>query len=340
MRLSEARRLAELGVDPVSADVIVEASKNYDHPLPVLKTGLTAIKGELVDYREFDPPDEPLMGMAGFATYDEIINALSLGRKQVLNVAKTSFTVVANLMYDYWTAAGLPGPGAFGTALTGRSVTDASAGAIPYSNPSGGRQMHLVSWGAMSTVSVGTILLYDRVYEYPFNGTVTSGSFTVPSLVPRDVNGATAGEGLMMLAQNYSATANASVTLTPTYTNAAGAGSRTNAMTIIASGTSGRQLVNPNAGQFWTPLAAGDTGVRQVDSYTLSGTATSTQMCLTLFRPLAFIPAFAQLVWIERDMVLQIASLPRIYDDSALSMLLLSNTTGSGLLSSLTLAEN
>lgn len=340
MKLKQAEILASRGVSPDSADVILESCRNFKHPVPILKTGLTCIDGEVVDYRELDPPEETIMGMAGFATYDDIINSISLGRSQKIFFTKNSLgTTAAQKSMDLWQASGQPAAGTFGTSGTARTITNSSTGAMAYTNASGGRTMALLSMGGFSTISIGTILLYDRLAEYPFTGTTTSASFTTVALPARDVNGATSGEGIMMMLESYSATATAAVTVTPTYTNQGGTGSHTNAFTSQATSALAGGIANP-VGQMWVPLQAGDTGVRTIESYTLGASLLAANMSFTLIRPLAFLPIMVQNVWIERDMVMQIANMPKLFDGTAFGLSMFCNNTTTPCQGYLTVAEN
>lgn len=279
--------------------------------------------------------------MPGFTTYDSIVNALSVnGKGQYLQYQKNSFTTVAGQIYDYWLAGGNPTNGAFGTALTGTIPTSATTGALSFSNAAGSAYMHLLSCSGVSTVAVGTLLLYDRVAEYPFNGTVTSGTFGTQPALTRDAAGGSAGAGVLMFVENVGATANTAQTLNVTYTNSAGTASQTTgAQTLTVGAISTNRVVNPT-NQWWFPLASGDKGVRSIQSYVLGASATSTTMNIVLARPLLILPVLGANAAIERDTILQIASLPRIYDNTAFSFLLQANTTTCPYNSSLTLAEN
>jgi hypothetical protein len=77
------------------------------------------------------------------------------------------------------------------------------------------------------------------------------------------------------------------------------------------------------AGNFapFLPLQAGDTGVHSVQRYRLSTAytvATTAVSALALLRPLATIPIVTAGVAGERNLVFQLPSLPRIYDDACI----------------------
>lgn len=280
--------------------------------------------------------------MAGFTTYDSIINALSVnGKGQRPFYQKNSVTAAAGTFASLWNIAGIPAAGTFGTAKTARTRDNTSTGAIPFTNAAGGNTMHLLSAGIGSTVAAGVFVLVDRLIEGPFDGTVTGANnynagtpITIPS---RDINGAALGDGCMMFVENVANTNTTTPNLTVTYTNQAGtAAQSTGALALTAVG----QHRFPTSTLF-LPLATGDTGVRKLESYTLSATATSAQLNIVICRPLLFVPCMTAGGYTERDTVLQMANLPRLYDGSCLQWILLAAATTTGVASgSCTFADN
>ena len=278
--------------------------------------------------------------MPGFANYDQIVNALTTGKGQRIDFNKVSLgATVASSAYDLWQAGGQPPAGAFGTALTGRAIDSSFAAGISFDDPTAPATSHLLSFGAGSTVGLGTLMVYDRLVEYPFTGTVLSGTFTSPTIPSRDANGAALGAGIMAMLETFSATARAAVTFTPTYTNSAGIAGRTAAGVIVPGTAIAGGLSNPAGAPFLWPLASGDDGVRSVQSYTLSASALAANMCLTLIRPITFLPIMSGGSYVERDLVLQLAALPRLYDGSALGLALLANATTTPVFGALQEAE-
>jgi hypothetical protein len=67
-------------------------------------------------------------------------------------------------------------------------------------------------------------------------------------------------------------------------------------------------------------LAAGDSGIRSVQSYTLA-TGTTGTASLLLCKPLATIPVLAVNTASERDLVYQLPSLPKVEDGACLGFL-------------------
>lgn len=312
-------------------------------PIPVLGTGLLiAAGGLLVDHRELGNEFEPVFGMAGFASMSDVINALSAGaaREEAL-FNKSSMTTVAGNMYSRWQAGGYPAGGTFGVSGTGRVMDRTSLGALKFTNAAAGKFKHLFTLGLGSTVALGVAMLYDRIAEYPFTGTTLGPTTfgTQPALPARDEAGATAGDGVMMFLENFSATATAAVTVTPTYTDSGGTAGNTNAFTSIATAALAGTIANP-LGKQWLDLASGDIGVRSIQSYTLSASLLAANVAFVLARPLAILPMLSSNGYVERDLILQLAKMPRLYDGSCLAFNLLAGTTSCPMFGSLTMAEN
>lgn len=272
--------------------------------------------------------------MAGFTCVDDIIAAISANAKgQSLWWNKIAPPAASGGAFSSWYIAGFPSAGTFGTALTARTVTSASAGAWAYTNPAGGEQMHLlhlVAGGGWSTTQ-GIWMLIDRLLEAPFDGTVTSGTFNsgTPIAIPaRDMNGTANGDGVMMFLENAANTTTTARNLTVTYTNQGGTGGHsTGAQAMGALGQHRIFGLESTVNGFFLPLASGDTGVRKIESYTLSGSMTSTQLNIVLCRPIAIISNMIAYTMGEDDLVLATPSIPRIYDSSALQWLFIETSS-------------
>ena len=253
--------------------------------------------------------------MAGFATVDSLISALSQSSKgQRLLYNKTMASVsVANVPHTLWTATGLPAAGTYGSVgkANGRTLTDVTTGGWPFTNASVSETMHLVRAGAapITASATGSLVLVDRISDVLLAHAEATGSITGLSATSRLAS----GEGAMIWCEVQSALSAGSNTWALSYTNQAGTNSRSTSIVTTASAIVGR---SPNAALF-QPLQAGDTGVRSIESLTLTGTATG-QIALCLVKPLLFLPLPAVSTYVERDCVVELPSLPRIYDDACL----------------------
>ena len=197
-------------------------------------------------------------------------------------------TLVAGRPACLWGLGGAPGAGAFDATLNGVTLSSTSAnvaGQIPFTDPGSGNS-YLTRFSGAATVA-GVLVLADRLWH---NGgyTITSTSAqnsTTPTWPARDAAGSTNGDGVLLGLEVSSATGAGTPTVTIAYTNQAGTGSRsaTNVNATLASSA---------AGAFYNiGLQAGDTGVRSVQSLTLSATWTSGTMNLVAYRPLALLTA-------------------------------------------------
>jgi len=75
---------------------------------------------------------------------------------------------------------------------------------------------------------------------------------------------------------------------------------------------------------FFLPLAAGDTGIRGIKTLQFStayGGATTLTAAAVLVKPITIAPLVAASVAVERNLMTQLPSLPRIYDNAALNFL-------------------
>lgn len=268
--------------------------------------------------------------MAGFTTVDEIINALTVdgnGQRVWFNKLPAQNTV-ANRWVSLWKASGTPTAGSDpDVGLAGAvTCTSSTTGALSFTNAGAGNTLHLLSTGAVSyTVSGGTLLMVDRLAHANIVLNQATGSFS-PVLSAASTNRLSAGEGAQIVTEVTTALASATRTRNFTYTNQAGTSSRTTQDVIsIGSAVVGGTISND---LFW-PLQAGDTGVRSIEATTdVSGTGASGAFNVVLVRVLAQIPLTGITFWTDRDFVIEIPTLPKIYDDSCIGFYWVSNTAG------------
>jgi hypothetical protein len=228
-------------------------------------------------------------------------------------------TMVAGRPQSLWGLAGNPGAGAFNGTLDGTTLVAPVNGQLPFTDPVSGNS-YLARFIAQATVA-GTFILCDRLWH---NGgfTITSTSaqsITSPTWPARDAAGATNGDGVLLGMEISAATGSGSPTITASYTNQAGTASRS-ATNVIATAASSA------AGAFYPiGLQAGDTGVRSVQSITLSATWTSGTMNLVAYREIARVESI--LAQTANAIDILTSGMPRIYDDSVLFLIFIPTTT-------------
>ena len=249
-------------------------------------------------------------------TLDQVIS----GSQQPRIFSKaTSPTLVAGRPFTYWATPGNPGAGTWDATLNGVAVYANNAGSLQFTNPTSGSTY--LSRLQASATQAGTLMLVDRLWHnggYTITAT-TPQNITQPTLPARDWSGTTAGNGVFAAAMLSVASGAGTPTITINYTNSSGANGRTSTNVLATAATS-------VAGSWYMMgLQAGDNGIRNVASLTLSATWTSGTLNLGLFRliaalemPQAFVPNAIDALT---------SGFPILYNDSALEFVFMPNTT-------------
>ena len=228
-------------------------------------------------------------------------------------------TLVAGRPFSPFYLAGVPGaaaapsPGLSGAALT------TYAGQIPVPAASG--NTHLSYFQCTSSANYGGVLLADRLWHNSgFTITLTTAQ-TVNSVAwpARDKNGSTNGAGVYLGVEVSAATGAGTPTITVSYTNSDGTAGRTGTNTVATVATSA-------AGTFYPiGLQAGDTGVRSVQSLTLSATWTSGTIHLVAYRPI--MPLGLPAAGAPATVNAVTGNLARVYDNSVPMLIYRPQTT-------------
>jgi hypothetical protein len=245
---------------------------------------------------------------------------------------QTGATSVAGRWHELLSGGGSGGAMVLtsGTPGTGIVCNRATVGALPLNANVANDIRRLITMGAISsiaTVHPGYLLLTDIIHIYPscaLTGTASTLSnhptwtasgdtrMTNPNGVMASLvitTAGTAGNGLIVL----------------TYKDEGGnAGTSGNFYSPSTTAPIGSMYVQTGAvvttGGPFLPLAAGDLGVKQVDSYAITTGLTSGVGSIILHRPIAAIPLAAVNLAGERDFLSGFPLLPRIHDDACLGM--------------------
>ena len=197
--------------------------------------------------------------------------------------------------YWYCTSkdGGFPGAWAPGTPGVNGRVTDgtqaADAGCIPIKNPSVGA--NYLTEIQMSASVNHSHLFFDCLWANSGLSvtTTTAQAITTPTLPARDINGTTNGEGCMIALLCTAAVGLAAVAsnATVSYTNSDGVSGRTATLSAIVGS---QAPATPVIGTLiWFDLAAGDKGVRSIESITLGTSWVSGSISLMITRDIATI---------------------------------------------------
>lgn len=199
--------------------------------------------------------------------------------KEFIKVGTAS--VAAGILYTPFYAVGspaaaaIPSPGINGAALT------TYAGQLPFTNPASGNT-YLARFSGCSTVA-GSLFLVDRLWHN--SGitvtTTTAQTITFPTLPARDAAGSANGVNVFAGLEITATTGNGAISNTTIeYTNSAGTTTKTGTISSVTAAAA--------TGNFFPfELAAGDVGVRSIQSVTLGTSYVSGSVALVVYRILA-----------------------------------------------------
>ena len=197
--------------------------------------------------------------------------------------------------YWYCTAkdAGYPGAWVPGTPGVNGRVTDgtvtADFGCIPIANAATGGNFLTELLIATSVAHANVFFDVLWVNSGLVVTTTTAQAITTPTLPARDVNGGTAGEGCGIALYFSAASTMAAVATnwTVSYTNSAGVAGRTATLTAVVGS---QAPATPVVGTIvFFNLAAGDTGVQSIQSWTSPTSLLTGTIHLMITRDLAMI---------------------------------------------------
>ena len=275
----------------------------------------------------------------GFSSIDDLVAELTGGKfwKSNWNKITGGSAYTANRWYDLTLLAGFPSANAYaGTALTAYQLTDASPGAMYHGGNVSADTKHIINMGAVTAVATGVpsvIKLVDMLMYYPgINmNSLAAQNMTNGVNLPRYVDGKGVMAFLVIQTASGAAAHNFTMSYTDTGDNAGNAPSST--LVCTASAIAGHLPISGSAaGNFgpFIPLAAGDIGIKSVESVTLSAASGSGTAALVLCKELCDIPLLTAGVQSERDLLYQLPSLPQVVDGAYLGMLLFAGAAVAG----------
>jgi hypothetical protein len=262
--------------------------------------------------------------MAALTDLSDLINRQSGGNSgtpnnlfhhKVPRVAGAAATVpIIGRAASLWTYDGTPASGAVPTvgAIPDRSTT----GALPFLVATGGRDTHLIG-KTLTPLVAGTYLLYDRLFHIGgLSGTSTSAQSVQGSPASPALTRNTGGAGNIAWYEIYTLIGATGTTLTMNYTNQAGTSGQTSTINIGA--TNFREVTRVQR----IPLAAGDTGIRAIN--TVQNTATTGTVGnfgITIAQPLAWLPVGAAGTGGWRDYTTGLPGIPVIDPNACLALM-------------------
>ena len=266
-----------------------------------------------------------------FTGYDSVIAAKVAGKSRRINWNKTvvtGATSAAGRWHEMLSGAGTGGSMVLtGTAGAGIVCNKSTAGALPIGPDVATDLRYLLKAMAVTggaTLAPATILLTDIIHIYPscvLAGTPTTLS-NHPTWTGTGDTRMTNAQGVQCSLVVTTAITSGNGQITPTYVDQ-DSNSQAAPSSLYAPATAtpigalyGQTTTAVTVGGPYMPLAAGDSGVRQITSYTINTGATSGVGAFILHRPIEEIPLAAanvpgMLEWMLGE---------RIYDDACLGM--------------------
>jgi len=237
--------------------------------------------------------------------------------------------LIAGRAASLWQYDGQPSAGAAPTTVA--APTNTTTGALPFTSAGGGRESWMTQAWA-TALNAGTLILYDRLLHIGgLSGTVTTAQ-TVGGTITRN----TGGKGNFAFAEIYTQLGTTSTTITMSYTDQDGNSGNTSTG-VVFGGTNFREATRA----IFLPLAANDSGIQSIQSVTLAAsTTTAGNFGIVMCRPLAYIGVgvIGGAGW--RDYITGLPSIPKIDDESCLSLLwMASGTTPSDVLGGFSIVE-
>jgi hypothetical protein len=228
-------------------------------------------------------------------------------------------TMVAGRPHTLFYQAGMPGAAvANSSGMAGAALTT-YAGQIPFTNPSSGNA-YLARFQAQCTIA-GTLLLCDRLWHQSGIAVTTTTAQTINSVAfpARDTNESTNGEGVYIGLEVTATVGTGAATPTISYTDQSGNAGATGAMIVP-------YVASSIQGSFYPfSLAAGDTGVRSVQTVTLGVSMTSGSVNLVAYRVLAALELTAGQIPSALDSIT--GGFPQMYDNTVPFLIFIPSTT-------------
>jgi hypothetical protein len=229
-------------------------------------------------------------------------------------------TLVAGRPQSLFYLAGAPGAAvAPSSNLAGTALTN-YAGQIPFPSAVYGENINLARFQAQASIA-GTLILCDRLWHNSGLSLTTTTAQTINSVTwpARDANGAISGNQVLIGLEVTTATGSGTPVFTMSYTNQAGTAGQTG--TGILTG-----VASSPVGAFYpVGLAAGDTGVQSVQTFTLSASWTSGAASLVAYREIARLEITSSNVPAAIDAIT--SGMPCMYDSSVPFLLFVPSTS-------------
>lgn len=277
--------------------------------------------------------------MAGFSGLRDILTANNDGSSEYAVFRKTpSQTTVAGIWFDLAMMPSVPAPLFYASApLVAAPLKKSTDGGINHGTIQPSSQKYLQRFLMMvnsATALPMPFILMDYLLYYPFVDQSTNDEqlMTNTETLPRWTD----GKGVQIMVVGTNASGGALPNFIVNYTNSDGVAGRTSATMRMNSATAtGSIITSDNGNQIssvpFVGLQSGDSGVKSIQSVTMTSGTDIGLFCFVLVKPLLTGVILEQTAPYESVCMPNQLSMPRIYDDAYLNLICLPNGNITGL---------
>lgn len=267
-----------------------------------------------------------ITGGAGFTSLSDLIAERTAGKGRRFAFLKSGPSGVVNSSSSLIQLGPSPAAAANASAAPGGDIpVDSTTGFHEFNNPAAGDTQHATTGYSLSSIASQTVLMFDCLFRV--NKTMDSTVAEAVTGVPTRYQSTTAtdpdyiGGNFLFVQVGLTALAATAHNWTVcTYTDQANAASTLPSLTGIASAIVHR-LDHP-AGQWFAPLATGDTGIKALTQMQASAAVATGVINFVVGHPIAWFPhgSVANQMMVQ-DGINSAFNLERIFDDAALALM-------------------
>lgn len=258
---------------------IIDGSRGFYAPIPIgnVPGHLFAYDGEIYG---------TIAGGTGFSSLSDLIaEATTGGKRQDIVFNKVATLGVNTAWSSLWNVGSNPPAGGAVTAIAaGANPTNATNGSFKQADAGGSDTLHMTTGFVQSTTGPNTLILYDRLWHGGSVAHNTTSAQTISGVVTRYTLTASKGNfAFLEITTALNATAH---NITMTYVDQDG--NTAEAAAAVAAIVSSALTRIPHA-QWFIPLNAADTGLRNMTAIQMSAAATGVSAAV-IGHVLAFMP--------------------------------------------------
>lgn len=260
---------------------------------------------------------------AGFASVGDALSRSSGGFGQVCPVRKAGSTGVVASSHNLWNNGNTPSGGSIGAAAPGGTVCASSdVGALAQYNPASGT-LHLVGADISASIINNSLMIYDRLFSVA--KTMASTATEAVSGVPTRYQSTTTTDP-DYIGGNFGFITNGNTVLSATahnwttclYLDQANASSTLPSVTGNSACIADR--FDQPVGTWFTPLAAGDTGIKAWTQMQCSASVAAGSISFNIGHPLGVVSFPIANTTFPFDWITNRNQAPRVFDDACVAM--------------------